>query len=65
MATNPPLFLPIKACGYFGLSRTKLYSLAKRDPDIVIRLDGRSLIDVARLTELIAALPRGARKVGQ
>lgn len=49
-------------CPYIGIGRSRIYVLAQLDPDIIIRLGGRSVVDVARILELIASMPRGPRK---
>jgi hypothetical protein len=63
---TPPRFLPVtSACRHLGISRSRLYDdLAVRDPDIVIQLGERTLVDLPRLIALIAAMPRGKRKPG-
>jgi hypothetical protein len=63
-ASLPPAFLPVDAaCRYLGVSRTRLYEhLAKLDPDIIVQLGGRTVVDVQRATALIASMPRGPRK---
>jgi hypothetical protein len=60
----PPAFLPVdEGCVYLGISRTALYErLMPLDPGIVIQFGGRTLVDVARATALIASMPRGPRK---
>jgi hypothetical protein len=60
----PPAFLPVdEACAYLGISRTALYErLVPLDPGIVIQFGGRTLVDIARATALIASMPRGPRK---
>jgi hypothetical protein len=59
----PPAFMPrADGCWHFGVSKTRLYELAKLDAGILVQVGGRTLVDVERLKALIAALPRGARK---
>jgi hypothetical protein len=59
----PPAFMPrADGCWHFGVSKTRLYELAKIDGDILVRIGGRTLVDAARLKALIDALPRGPRK---
>jgi hypothetical protein len=59
----PPAFLPVDAArSYLGVSRTKLYRLAQLDPSILVQCEGRTLVDIARATALIASMPRGPRK---
>jgi SpoVK/Ycf46/Vps4 family AAA+-type ATPase len=50
------------ACAHLGLSRSGLCRLAKLDPDVLVQNGGRTLIDVAKATALIAAMPRGPRR---
>ena len=49
-------------CPYLGIGRNRIYALAQLDRNIIIRLGGRSVVDVARILELIDAMPRGPRK---
>jgi hypothetical protein len=49
-------------CPYLGIGRSRIYALAQLDKNIIIRLGGRSVVDVARILELIASMPRGPRK---
>jgi hypothetical protein len=60
---TPPAFLPVDpACAHLGVSRSRLYDhLARLDPSILIQCEGRTLVDIARATALIAAMPRGKR----
>ena len=59
----PPAFMPLaEACWHFGISKTRMYELAKLDAGILVQLGGRTLVDVERLKALIASMPRGARK---
>jgi hypothetical protein len=61
---STPAFLPVDpACRHLGVSRTRLYEhLVKLDPDIIVQLGGRTVVDIGRATALIAAMPRGPRK---
>jgi hypothetical protein len=65
----PFVFGPIKkACAFLGIDDNRLYEqLEPLDPDILIQIGGRTLIDIPRTMMLIAAMPRGKRappKVG-
>jgi hypothetical protein len=58
-----PAFAPVpEACRILGISRTRLYDLARRDPAIIVQVGGRSVIDIPRAVALIDAMPRGPRK---
>jgi hypothetical protein len=63
-SATPPAFLPPKeACAHLGISRSRLYrDLTPLHPGVLVRLGGRTLVDVARLTALISNMPRGPRR---
>jgi hypothetical protein len=60
----PKLFATVaEARLCFGVSKTRLYDhLVPLDPDILVQVGGRTLVDVARLKALIDSMPRGPRK---
>jgi hypothetical protein len=46
-----------------GLSRTAIYDkLIRRHPEVLIRFDGRSLIDIELAVAILRQLPRGPRR---
>jgi hypothetical protein len=59
-----PAFMPVPpACLHLGISRTRLYEhLVPLDPDILVQVGGRTLVDMARAFSLIDSMPRGPRK---
>jgi hypothetical protein len=53
----------IAACRVLGVSRSRFYAhLARLDPEILIQIGGRTLVDIERAVALIAAMPRGPRR---
>ncbi len=69
-ADKPSPLLPAVApiprrgrCPYTGIGRNRTYDLAKHhDPDIIIRMGGRSVVDVTRIIALVKSMPRGPRQ---
>jgi hypothetical protein len=58
-----PAFAPVAdACLILGVSRTRLYTLARLDPNILVQVGGRTLVDIPRAVALIDSMPRGPRK---
>lgn len=51
-------------CPHLGLARGRLYALSDIDPDVVIQLGGRSVIDAHRAYALVMQMPKGKRKPG-
>jgi hypothetical protein len=49
-------------CPYLGIGRNRIYALAQFDPNIIIQLGGRSVVDAHRILALIDAMPRGPRR---
>jgi hypothetical protein len=64
MPESTPAFMPVDpACRHLGVPRTRLYNhLAKIDPGIIVRIGGRSVVDIPRAEALIRAMPKGPRK---
>ena len=59
----PKLFATVaEAAVILGLSRTGIYRLAHDHPDVLIRFNGRSLIDLEPAAAIVRAGPRGPRK---
>lgn len=59
----PKLFTTMtETSAHFSVSKTRIYDFAKTDPAIIVRIGGRTLVDVERLKALIASMPRGPRK---
>jgi len=57
-AQDLPRYMPIpKACTYLGLGRTKIYDLAGHGLIRIIKVGGRSLVDVDRALAWMATLP--------
>jgi hypothetical protein len=47
-----------QACAYAGIGRSKLYELARQNPDLMRKCDGKSIIDFPVLDRIFDALPR-------
>jgi hypothetical protein len=59
----PSPLSPAGAVAPIPLGRGRTYDLAKHhDPDIIIRMGGRSVVDVARIIALVKSMPRGPRQ---
>jgi hypothetical protein len=60
----PKLFAPVaEAAVILGLARTAIYAkLIRRHPELLIRFDGRSLIDLEPAAAIVREMPRGPRK---
>jgi hypothetical protein len=63
--TLPKLFATVAdACLILGMPRTAIYDkLIRRHPELLIRFDGRSLIDLEPAAAILRQMPRGPRKL--